>query len=184
MPSRTTTTCRSYSEDRTSGKTFTVASVGKASASIGSRIHPQNAPPCALLFSESFATTTRRSKATTKPPPRIHLISFDRPPGRGHLSSPGLQCSQDRPSLAARSPRSSTYPRQDTRPDSQRRTRRRGGAKCSPQIHHHVSKLSPHIYMDSGRACFLRPIHQGPYFRSSSALSVVRTHEVDLAASK
>jgi hypothetical protein len=124
-PRRTTTTCRSYSEDPNSGKIFTVASAVRVSASIGSPIRPQNVPRCAPSFSANFATTTPRSKATTKPPSRIHSISFDCPPGPDHLSSPGLQCLQGRLSLAAQSPRLSIYPRPD-RPGSQRGMKRLG----------------------------------------------------------
>ena len=101
-----TTTCRFYSEDPSSDRTFTVPSAVKASASIGSPLLPPNAPPLARSYSGSFATITLLSRAAKKPLRRTHSTSFGCPIGRGLPGSPGRQCWQGRQGFQVRSPKS------------------------------------------------------------------------------
>jgi len=101
-----TTTCRYYFEDLSSGKTFTVRFVVKASASIGNRIPPLNAPPPVPSFLASSGTITLRNRATTRPPQPILSISSGYQAGQGRPDSPEPPCLQVPPGSPARSQKS------------------------------------------------------------------------------
>jgi hypothetical protein len=99
--------CRFYSEGRSSGRTFVVASAVRASVFIGSRILLPNAQPCDPSSWVNFEITIRENKAGTKPPPRIRSISSGCQAGRARRSSPGKLFLQALPGRPVISPRSS-----------------------------------------------------------------------------
>jgi hypothetical protein len=98
-----TAICRFYSDDRSFGRTFTVASAARASVSTGSRTLPLNALPYAPSSSASSATTIRGSREATKPPRHIRSISSGCLVGRDRRSFPGrrsLQALQGGPAIS------------------------------------------------------------------------------------
>ena len=99
--------CRFYSEDRSSGRTFAVASAVRASVFIGSRIRLPSALPCDPSSWANCEITIRGNKAETKPPPRIRSISSGCRAGPDRRSSPGKLFLQVLPGRPVTSPKSS-----------------------------------------------------------------------------